>query len=638
MACSETSLGTLRADSAPAATKTEPAHLPSKVTIARLLQPHSPALVAAFIAVLGETLADILEPWPIKIVVDSLLQHKKLPGWIGAFVSRFFGDNQMALLNFAVAAVAAIAVVGAVSSYVEKYLTTSIGQWVTHDLRRAVYNHIQRLSLAEYGEARTGDLITRITSDVASVQDFITSALLGIIVNILTLVGMIGVMLYINWRFTLIALSIAPVLFAVVYYYTREIKRASRAVRKTESELTSVVQEVLSSIRVVKAFAREDYELQRFETQSMENVEIALRARSVKAKLSPIVEVIVAIGTCLVLGYGARLAIAGKLSAGVLIVFLLYLGKMYKPMRDLSKMTDTVSKAMVGYERIQEVLGIESQVRDLPKARRAPKFKGQIEFDHVDFGYQSDSPVLKDISFKIEPGQMAAFVGPSGMGKTTIISLIPRFYDPSSGVVKIDGRDIRGYTQKSLREQISFVLQDTLLFRASVWENIAYGKPGASRAEIMKAAELANAHEFIEKMPEGYDTMVGERGVSLSGGQRQRIAIARAVIRDTPILILDEPTSGLDSASAQTVIEALDRLMKGRTSILVAHHLATIQHADIVFVIKDSEIVERGTPDELVSAGGVYAELHNIQTSTGPQVSVPDSSHTQGGIECSEAR
>ena len=638
MACSESSLETLRADSAPAANKTGPAHLPSKITIARLLQPHSPALIAAFVAVLGETLADILEPWPIKIVVDSLLQHKKLPGWIGAFVLRFFGENQMALLNFAVAAVAAIALVGAVSSYVEKYLTTSIGQWVTHDLRRAVYNHIQRLSLAEYGEARTGDLITRITSDVASVQDFITSALLGIIVNILTLVGMIGVMLYINWRFTLIALSIAPVLFAVVYYYTREIKRASRAVRKTESELTSVVQEVLSSIRVVKAFAREDYELQRFETQSMENVEIALRARSVKAKLSPIVEVIVAIGTCLVLGYGARLAIAGKLSAGVLIVFLLYLGKMYKPMRDLSKMTDTVSKAMVGYERIQEVLGIESQVRDLPKARRAPKFKGEIEFEHVDFGYQSDSPVLKDISFKIEPGQMAAFVGPSGMGKTTIISLIPRFYDPSSGVVKIDGRDIRGYTQKSLREQISFVLQDTLLFRASVWENIAYGKPGASRSEIMKAAELANAHEFIEKMPEGYDTMVGERGVSLSGGQRQRIAIARAVIRDTPILILDEPTSGLDAASAQTVIEALDRLMKGRTSILVAHHLATIQHADIVFVIKDSEIVERGTHDELVTAGGVYAELHNIQTSAVPQVSVPDSSHTQGGIECSEAR
>ena len=607
--------------------KTGPIYRPSKLRIAQLLKPHSTALIAAFIAVLGETLADILEPWPIKVVVDSLLQHKKLPGWIGGFVVRFFGENQIALLNFAIAAVAAIAVVGAVSSYIEKYLTTSIGQWVTHDLRRTAYNHIQRLSLPEYDEARTGDLITRITSDVASVQDFITSALLGAVVNTLTLVGMIGVMLYINWRFTLIALSIAPVLFAVVYYYTRQIKKASRAVRKTEGELTSVIQEVLTSIRVVKAFAREDYELQRFEAQSLENVEIALRARSVKAKLSPIVEVIVAIGTCLVLGYGARLTMAGKLSAGVLIVFLLYLGKMYKPMRDLSKMTDTISKAMVGYERIQEVLEIESQVRDLPKARRAPKFKGEIEFEHVDFSYDGDNLVLKDINFRIEPGQRTAMVGPSGMGKSTIISLIPRFYDPRAGVVKIDGRDIRSYTLKSLREQVSFVLQDTLLFRASVWENIAYGKPGASRAEIIKAAELANAHEFIEKMPESYDTMVGERGISLSGGQRQRIAIARAIIRDTPILILDEPTSGLDAASAQTVIEALNRLMERRTSLLVAHHLAIIQQADVILVVKDSEIAERGTHEELISAAGVYAELHNIQTAVTPKVDVPDSSY-----------
>ena len=285
------------------------------------------------------------------------------------------------------AAVAVIAVVGAVSSYFEKYLTTSVSQWVAHDLRRTLYHHIQRLSLAEHDEARTGDLITRVTSDIEAIQDFINSALLGMLVNVMTLVGMIGVMFYLNWRFTLIALSVAPVLFLVVYSYTRRIKSASRAVRKKEGELLSIVQEVLTSIRVVKAFAREDYEQQRFETESLANVEAGLQARSIKAKLSPLVEVIVAIGTCLVLWYGARLALAGQLSAGVLIVFLLYLGKMYKPMRDLSKMTDTVSKAMVGYERIQEVLDIESRVRDVPGARRAPRFKGQIEFDHVSFSY-----------------------------------------------------------------------------------------------------------------------------------------------------------------------------------------------------------------------------------------------------------
>src|SRR6266852_2932731 len=562
-------------------------HRSGNMTITHLVRPHWKALTIALLAVLGETLTDVLEPWPIKIVVDNLLQSKKLPGWLGGIVAGLFGEHKLAILNFAVAAVAAIAVVGAVSSYVEKYLTTSVSQWVTHDLRRTLYNHIQRLSLAEHDQARTGDLITRVTSDIEAIQDFITSALLGMAVNALTLVGMIGVMLYINWRFTLIALSIAPVLLLVVYSFTRRIKKASRAVREKQSELVSVVQEVLTSVRVVKAFAREDYEQRRFESQSRENVEIALQARSIKAKLLPVVEVIVAAGTCLVLGYGARLVLGGQLSAGVLIVFLLYLGKMYKPMRELSKMTDTVSKAAVGYERIQEVLEIESRVRDLPRARRAPRFKGKIEFDRVNFSYGDETPVLKDISFQILPGQVAAIVGPSGTGKTTIISLIPRFYDPRSGQVKIDGTDIRRYTLKSVREQISFVLQETLLFRAPVWENIAYGKPDAPRKQIIRAAELANAHEFIEKMPEGYDTMIGERGVTLSGGQRQRIAIARAIIRKTPIV--------------------------------VAHHLGTVRHADIIFVVKDSELVERGTHDELLAAGGLYAESYKIQTSEGAE-------------------
>jgi subfamily B ATP-binding cassette protein MsbA len=328
-----------------------------------------------------------------------------------------------------------------------------------------------------------------------------------------------------------------------------------------------------------------------------------------------VVEIIVAIGTCLVLWYGARLAVAGELSAGVLIVFILYLGKMYKPMRDLSKMTDTVSKATVGYERIQEVLDIESLVRDVQGARRAPKFTGQIEFNKVSFGYGAEKPIIKDVSFKVEAGQVAAIVGPSGAGKTTIVSLIPRFYDPVSGQVVIQGTDIRRYQLKSLRDQMSFVLQDTLLFRTTIWENIAYGKPGAPSKEITRAAELANASEFIEEMPNGYDTMVGERGVTLSGGHRQRIAIARAVIRDTPILILDEPTAGLDAGSEQTVMEALGRLMKGRTSVVIAHRLGTIRHADLILVMKDCELAEQGTHEALMAQNGVYADLHSIQTS-----------------------
>jgi subfamily B ATP-binding cassette protein MsbA len=329
--------------------------------------------------------------------------------------------------------------------------------------------------------------------------------------------------------------------------------------------------------------------------------------------LAPVVEIIMAVGTCVMLAYGARLVIAGQLTAGALVMFLLYLGKLYKPMRDLSKMSDTVSNAGVAFERVREVLDIDGGVRDLRHARRAPRFTGAIAFDRVSFGYSPDQPILEDVSFAIQPGQVAAFVGPTGGGKTTVINLVARFYDPVSGTVTIDGTDIRRFTLQSLRDQISFVMQDTLLFQAPIWQNIAYGRPEANRAEIVRAAELANAHEFIEEMPEGYDTMVGERGATLSGGQRQRIAIARAVIRNTPILVLDEPTSGLDAQSEQAVFEALDRVMQNKTSIVIAHRLATIVRADTIFVVKDNQMTERGTHDQLLAAGGFYAELYNIQ-------------------------
>ena len=277
-------------------------------------------------------------------------------------------------------------------------------------------------------------------------------------------------------------------------------------------------------------------------------------------------------------------------------------------------MTDSYSKALVGYERIQEVLETEREVKDLPKARVAPRFKGKIEFEHVSFSYSPESPVLQDVSLKIEPGQVAAFVGPTGAGKTTIISLIPRFYDPTSGTVRIDGVDVRHFRQRSLRQQISFVLQETVLFHGPIWQNIAYGKPEAMRSEILRAAELANASEFIERMPEGYDTIVGERGITLSGGQRQRIAIARAVIRNTPILLLDEPTTGLDAASEKLVVEALERLMQGKTVITIAHRLSTIRSADVIFVIKDGRLLEHGSRDQLLSDNGLFAELQRLQS------------------------
>lgn len=585
----------------------------SKLTMRALLRPHVSALTIGFVAVIGEGIANLLEPWPLKIVLDSVLRPRPTHGWLNHFIQSTAGEDKLAILKFACVAVLAIAVLDAVSSYTEKYFTTSVGQWVTHDLRRTLYSRIQQLSLAYHDQKRSGDLISRVTSDIDAIQSFINTALLGGLINLITLVGMIGVMVYLNWHFTLIALSVAPVLFLVVYSYTRRIKRASREVRKKEGEIVSVIEEVLSSIRVVKAFAREDYERRRLEEESLEGVEIGLRARGLKAKLAPLVDIIVAVGTCLVLWFGARLVLSGSLTPGSLVIFILYLGKMYKPMQELSKMTDSYSKALVGYERVQEVLETHKEVKDLPRAIHATRFNGKLEFDHVDFYYTADNFILKDISFTIQPGQVAALVGPTGAGKTTIISLIPRFYDPTSGVIKIDGTDVKHFRQKSLRQQISFVLQETVLFQAPIWQNIAYGRPEASRAEILRASEQANAHEFVEKLAEGYDTVLGGRGMTLSGGQRQRIAIARAIIRDTPILILDEPTSGLDAASERLVFEALDRLMEGKTSIVIAHRLSTIRNADVIFVIKDGGIAESGTHDELLKTGGLYSELELLQ-------------------------
>jgi subfamily B ATP-binding cassette protein MsbA len=556
-----------------------------------------------------------LQPWPLKIVFDNVLKTKAVrsPGWLNHLIYSTAGDSRLSILKFAAVAALVIAVAGAIFSYTEKYLTTSVGQWVMHDLRRTLYSHVQRLSLSYHDHKQTGDLISRVTSDIDAVQSFLASGLLSAVINIVTLAGMVGVMFYLNWRFTLIALSVAPFLFAIVYTYTRRIKKAAREVRKKEGEMVSVIQEVLTSIRVVKAFGREEYEQQRLEEESLESVELALRARSIKAKLSPIVEIIVAFGTSMVLWFGARMVLDSTLSSGSLVVFVFYLGKMYKPMQELAKMTDSYSKALVGYERIREVLETDGEVLDLPGARPIGAVKGQIEFDHVSFSYEPDNPILQDVSFRVMPGQVAALVGPTGAGKTSIISLIPRFYDPNSGSIRIDGQNIRRYTQKSLRQQISFVLQETLLFHAPVWKNIAYGKPGASREEILRAAHLANADEFIEKMPHGYDTMVGERGVTLSGGQRQRIAIARAIIRNTPILILDEPSSGLDAESEKLVFEALDRLMEGKTSIVIAHRLSTIRRADIIMVVQNGSITETGTHDELLQTAGLYSQLYELQ-------------------------
>jgi subfamily B ATP-binding cassette protein MsbA len=584
-----------------------------RATVLGLLSGHWGVLLLALVAVGAETGASLLEPWPIKIVLDTVLRAKPLPQWLERAVASMLGTNAAGVLEFAVGMVLVIAIVAGVGSYVEKQCVTTLGQRVTHELRCRTYVHALRLSMSFHDKKRTGDIISTATADVDAIQSAITSGVLDTLYYALLLLGMSALMLYLDWRFTLIALAVLPALSLVVYTLTRRIKRTSLDVRGREADLMSTMHEVLSSMRLVKAFGRQDHERGRFEYQSERIVESTLRARDVKAKLAPAVEIIVALGAASVLWFGARHVLDGRLTAGALVVFLLYLSKMYKPIRELSKMTDTYSRALVAFERINTFLGVDLEVRDRAGARRAPRFRGAIELDHVTFGYGPERQTLVDVSLTIPAGSIAAVVGPTGAGKTTLINLIARFYDPQSGRVLIDGDDVQSFYQESLRERMSFVLQDTLLFRGPVWQNIAYGRTEATRREIIRAAELANADAFVRELPDGYNTMVGERGVTLSGGQQQRIAIARAIIRDAPILILDEPTTGLDASSEALVLDALRQLMRGKTTIMIAHSLMTVQQADQIFVVDHGRVCERGTHATLLAAGGMYARLHDHQ-------------------------
>ena len=580
--------------------------------LSSLLRPHTGALTVGLLALALEGIANVAEPWPLKVVLDSLAKSKAAPEWLSYIRIPIGGNDKAGLLVVAAFGVVAIGILAAAASYTERYVAVTVGYRVEHDLRRELFSHIQRLSLDYHDQGRVGDLISRLTSDISAVEGFISAGLLAIPVNILMLVGMAILMAYVNLAFTLCSLSTASVLFLIVFYYTIKVKKASREVRQSEAKVVSIMQEVLSAIRLVKTFASEEFEERRLARECLASMQIGLRARSQKAALSPSVEIVVSVGTGLLLWFGGSMVFKGALTPGSLVLFIFYLGKMYKPMRELSKTADTYTKAAVAYERIREVLAINHEIREVAGARTASAFLGKVEFGNVCFGYQRNRPVLRNVNFIVEPGQTAALVGPTGAGKTTIINLLARLYDPDTGTVKIDDIDIKHYRQQSLRQQMSVVLQDTVLFRGSISYNIAYGRPDATRTEILQAARLANADEFIELMPHGYDTVVGERGVTISGGQRQRIAIARAVIRNTPILILDE-VCGLDAQSDALVFEALTRLMKGKTTIVIAHRLATVRTADVIFVVKNGQIVERGRHRDLLAKNGLYTRLHRLQ-------------------------
>jgi len=594
-----------------------------------LARPYRVSLAIIFVAMLVETIAGLGAPWPLKVVIDYAVGQHPVPAWMIAVFGPALTANAKALAAIAASGVVLLTVLGGLASYVDNYLTESVGQWVANDLRMRVYDHLECLSFSYYDTHQTGLLLSTITDDVATVQDFVSESTLAILIDGMTIIGMLGLMLWLNWSITLIVVAITPALLLFAARFRRAVKKATRELRRRQSDIVAIVQVGLESMRTVQVLGAQDVELARLGEASQATVNAALSARRIKSLLSPLVGLIVASCTAVVLWRGTGLILAGGMTVGSLTVFLAYLGRFFKPVQDLAKMTNAIAQTNVGLERIQSILEIPMSAQERPGAREPEPFTGAIEFEHVAFSYQPDAPLLRDITFSVAPGEFLGIVGATGSGKSSIASLIPRFYDPTSGRILIDGHDIRDFTLRGIRRHIGFVLQETVLFHGTVRENIAYGRHRATDAEIISAAELAHADEFIVKMPGGYDALVGERGLTLSGGQRQRIGIARAFIRNAPILILDEPTSSLDTEAEQLVMAGLDRLMKGRTVIMITHRLDTLRRADRVIVVQGGIVAEQGAHDALLAANGIYAHLYWTRAAASPGSPASRSSQEQ---------
>lgn len=582
--------------------------------IRELVRPYRGTLALILLAMLVQTAMSVAGPWPLKIVLDNVVGSHKLAPWLEHLLAPILGSGTKMQIAAAAAIVAVvIAGLGALAAYAANYYTTSVGQWVANDLRMRTYHHLQQLSLSYYDKHQSGALLSTITADVQTIQSFASGATLDIAVDMLTIVGMLAIMFWLNWDFTLIVVAVTPFLLLFVSRFKKAVKKATHEVRKQQSNIVAVVEQGLESMRVVKAFGRQDLAQAELGTASLATVDAALKARRIKALLSPIVAVTVSLCVAVVLWRGSALILSDVMTAGALTVFLSYLTKFFKPVQDLATMTNSIAQTAVGVERIQEILNADAIIPERADARDAEKLTGDIVFEDVAFAYDADSPVLHRVNFHITPGQMVGVVGPTGGGKSTIVSLIPRFYDPTAGVIRIDSVDIRDYKVQGLRNQIAYVLQETMLFQGTIRDNIAYGRADATEEEIMNAAKMADVDEFVLRMPHGYDTLVGERGSTLSGGQRQRIGIARAIIRNNPILILDEPTAALDTESESMVVKALEKLMAGRTVITIAHRLSTIRNSDQILVLKAGVVAEQGTHEQLMEMGGVYAELYHVQ-------------------------
>jgi ATP-binding cassette, subfamily B, bacterial len=575
------------------------------------IRPQYGLLLVSAIALIADVGLRVLEPWPLKFVFDYVLLRGERVNTLPLITSL----EPITLLTFSAVAVLIITGLRALAAYGSTVGLAIVGSRVMAKVRNRLYCHLQNLSLAYHTKARSGDLIIRVSSDASRLQEIMITAALPLIVSILSLFGMIGVMFWMNRSLTLLSLITLPFFWLVTNRLSQRIKASSLKQRQQEGAVAATAAESIAAIKLVKALSLQDAFARVFAQQNQSSLTESVKTQRLAAHLERTVDGVIAMGTAIILWYGSWLALRDALTPGDVLVFLTYLKNAFKPVQNLAKYTGRLAKAAASGERILDVLNQKPDISDSPEAFPAPIFRGAVRFDRVHFAYNSGRVLLEDINLNIQSGQQVAIVGTSGGGKSTLVSLLLRLYDPTSGRVMIDGRDIREYTLASFRSQISVVLQDSLLFAASIKENIAYGIAGVSDAEIEAAARLAHAHDFIQALPQGYDTLVGERGSTLSGGQRQRIAIARAAIRQAPILILDEPTTGLDKESEKAVIDALQRLSTNRTTFLITHDLDFATRADMIVYLENGRIAEQGSHMELMRKHGRYAALYEVQAS-----------------------
>lgn len=573
--------------------------VPDRVLIARLAKyvlKHKGRLAIAVAAVLVASLSGLVPPYLLKVAIDNYIVQGNLTG-----------------LTFIAIILVAVSIINWFSDYERTYQISWLGQNMVNDIRMKLFSHLQDLSFSFYDKAEAGRIISRVTNDTDTLSMIFAQGIVTVLSDILTLVGIVVVMLWLSVPLTLATLVVIPILLLSTLVFQSRLRRAYRMTRKKIAKVTSKLQESISGIREIQSFTRERDTIETFRQANIENLQANVQAGRIFALLMPVIQIIGAIGTCIVLWYGGILTVGGGITLGILVAFLAYVTSFFRPIVNLTTFYNTVQSAMAAAERIFDTIDTRPEIADAPEAVELPRVNGRIAFQNVSFGYNPSDTVLENIDFSVEPGKTLAIVGPTGAGKSTIVRLLSRFYEPQSGAITVDGHDVRGVTLRSLHNQIGVVLQEPFLFSGTIMENITYGKLDATDEEVKNIAKLVGAHEFIKSFPDGYETEVGERGMRLSVGQRQLISFARALLRDPPILILDEATSSLDPYTELKIKRGLSVLLKNRTSLVIAHRLSTVRNADNIIVVNDGEIVEEGNHRELMKKRGLYRRLYDKQ-------------------------